>query len=152
MSNETMDFLNSNSGGSGYPSMKFRNVGDFVSGRIEGTPRTVEAKNLDGEMETSLVIDLAVSKAQGVCGNSTDEQDAAEAEHVTVWVKAGAMARAIRDAVQQNGATGLQDGGDLAIKHTELGEQKKAGFNKPKLYAAEYKTPTPAVAVSDSLI
>ena len=152
MSNDTMDFLNANAGGSGYPSMKFENVGDHVVGTIEGLPRTVEGTNLDGEPEQSLVIDLAVTKAQGFCGNSETRADASTASNVTVWVKKGAMARAVRDALNAAGASGLEDGGTFALTHTELGEQKKAGYNRPKLYRAEYKSPVAAVAVGESLI
>lgn len=152
MTNDAMDFLNASAGGSGYPSMKFKNVGDKVVGRIEGLPRTVEATNLDGEPETSLVIDLAVTDAVGVCGTAADEQDAAGQSHVTVWVKRGAMARAVRDAITAAGASGLEDGGTFALIHTELGEQKKAGWNRPKLYRAEYKSPVAAVSVDEALI
>lgn len=153
MTTETTDWLASNSGGSGYPSMKFKDVGDMVSGTIEGTPRVVEGTNLDGEPEQSLVIDIKVSKASGsVSLGQGSEGPAADQEHVTVWVKKGAMAGAVRGAIAEAGARGLEDGGTFAIQHHELGEQKKAGWNRPKLYKAQYKSPVAAVAVGDDLI
>lgn len=151
--NDTTDWLAGNAGGSGHPSMKFKDVGDHVVGRIEGLPRVVTSTNLDGDEEESLVIDLAVTKASGVVGmGAGQEADAGEQEYVTVWVKKGAMARALRDAVLAAGADGLEDGGTLALKHHELGEQKKAGWNRPKLYQAEYKPATPSVAVGAGLL
>lgn len=147
------DWLAGNAGGSGYPSMKFKDVGDYVAGKIVGTPRVVDGKNLDGEDEQSLVVDLEVSKAKGVVSLGDGvEGDAAEQTHVSVWCKKGGMARAVRDAISTAGARGLEDGGTFAVVHSELGEQKKVGWNKPKLYTAEYKSPTPAVAVGAGLL
>lgn len=149
---DTGDWLRQNAGGSGYPAMKFRNVGDYVAGRIASTPSIVSGKNFDGEDEDSLVIDIEVTQANGVCGPADAERDAASAEFITVWIKAGAQAKAVRDAISQAGTTGLQEGGTFAITHHELGEQKKAGWNRPKLYRAEYKAPVPTVPVGASLI
>jgi hypothetical protein len=147
------DWLAANAGGSGYPSMKFKDVGDYVAGTIDGTPRVVDGTNLDGEPERSLVIDLKVSKAKGVVSLGDGvEGDAAEQDYVSIWLKKGSMARAAQSAITTAGARGLEDGGTFALVHSELGEQKKAGWNKPKLYTAEYKSPTPAVPVGAGLL
>lgn len=135
--NDAMEFLNTSSGGGGYPSAKFANVGDSVKGVIVGTPRVVTTPNIQsGDPEKKLVIEMC-----------TDD-----GEMVALWVKAGWMATAVRDAVTKSGATGLLEGGTLVVKYSADGEQKKAGFNPPKIYEAAYKPPAPSGVNVDDLL
>lgn len=137
MSTEAMEFLNTNSGGSGNPAVKFPTIGSSIKGVIVGTPRVVTTPSLDtGEPEKKLVIEL--------CDDN--------GELWALWVKAGWMATAVRDAVTKAGATGLLEGGTLVVKYSADGEQKKAGLNPPKIYEAAYKPPAPTGVNVDDLL
>lgn len=133
---DVMDFLNQNSGGSGYQSVAFPNVGDSIKGVIVGIPRIVELRNDDGELEKKLLIDLS------------DDQG----EMWTLWVKRGWMAGALKDACVKAGVSNIAEGGTLAMKYTGDGEKKKAGWSAPKLYEAAYKPPTPSAGSVDDLL
>lgn len=97
------DWLSANSGGSGNPGVYFGNVGDKVVGRIAQTPKTV-----DTQFGERLVIELV---ANAGCTASKGKKGAdgviAEGDEVTLWLKPGAMAGAVRDAIQDANATGL---------------------------------------------
>lgn len=143
---DSSDWLSSNSGGSGYPGVGFPSIGATVKGTIEGTPRPVET-----EFGNRLAIDLiAVDGCTAVKGENNDP--IAAGDGVTVWIKPGAMAAAIKSALGEAGAPGLQDGGILAVQYERDGEKKKASWNAPKLYRASYKAPVAAVAIGDDLI
>lgn len=145
MDNAT-DWLNQNSGGSGHPGVNFHDVGATVKGVIEGTPRQVGT-----EFGDRLVIDLiAVDGCTATKGENADPIHTGDG--VTVWVKPGAMASALRSALTEASASGLQEGGTLAIQYERDGEKKKASWNAPKLYKAAYKAPVASVPVGDSLI
>lgn len=137
-----MNWLNSNGGGGdsiSVGSIAFAEVGDTIIGTIENEPRLVTTQYGD-----RLVIELAATG-----GNAkADGNDVADGDIVTVWIKPGAMARAIGAAVKEAGANGLETGGKLAIKHSALGE-KKPGRNPAKLFEAKYETPTKVTSVDD---
>jgi hypothetical protein len=148
MSNDATDWLSKNSGsGSGGPGVYFGNIGDKVVGVIEGTPRKVET-----EFGDRLVIELrATAESTAAKGTSGEDGAIADGDPVTVWVKPGAMASAIKKALGEAGAKGLSEGDTLAVAYSGDGEKKKAGWNAPKLYVARYTPAKPAVSV-DSLV
>lgn len=139
---EAMNWLNSNGGGGdsiSVGSIAFAEVGDMIVGTVEGQPRLVTTQYGD-----RLVVELeATSGTAKVDGN-----DVTAGDIVTVWVKPGAMARAIGSAVKDAGAAGLEPGGKLAIKHSALGE-KKPGRNPAKLFEAKYEPPQKMTSVDD---
>lgn len=145
------DWLNNNAGSSDFPerpSVTFDNVSDIVVGKIVDLPRQV-----DTQYGERLVVDIAT--VEGVSCNVSDagtRRPAVVGEEVMVWVKPGQQARALRDALATAGAPGLEVGGTLALRYEKNGEQKKPGFNPPKLFVAQYEAPVAAVAVSESLI
>ena len=140
------DWLNENSGGSGNPGVHFANVGDKVVGRITQTPKTVNT-----QFGERLVIEL-VANAGCTAGKGKKGADGiiAEGDEVTLWLKPGAMAAAVRDAVQAANASGLGADGVLAVAFSGTRDTGKA--EPVKLYAAQYQAPVPTVAVGDSLI
>jgi len=137
------EWLNSNGGGSSNSesvgSIAFAEVGDMIVGAIATDPRVVETQYGD-----RLVMELTASNATA----KADGNDVNEGDVVTVWVRAGAMARAISNAVKDAGADGLAIGGKLALKHSALGE-KKPGRNPAKLFEAKYEAPTKVTNVDD---
>lgn len=142
------DFLT----GSGAPSAKFPTIGTTVKGTVvdavvsqqtemgSGTPKTWD----DGNPMMQLVVTLA-----------TDERDVGiegDNGHRRVFIK-GQMRSAVAEAVKTAGAKAIEQGGILAIQYKEDGEQKKPGFNAPKVYQAQYRAPAATAAVSvDELI
>lgn len=138
------DWFSENSGGSS-AGVAFDTIGQKVVGTIVGTPRAKET-----QYGNRLLVDLVAKEG---CTAVAGEQRApiAAGDEVCLFVKPGAMARAIKDAIAAVGAAGLQDGGTLAVAYSSDGE-RKPGKNPPKLYTAQYVAPVAAVAVTESLI
>lgn len=131
---EADEFLKANSG-SKYPAFKFQNVGDTAAGTIIDEPKVVERPNLnDGKLEKQLIINLQPDNG----------------EPGTLWVRAGLMAAAIQEAVNDVDAEGLQEGGRLAVQFSGTRPSK---FPQPaKEFRAQYQAPQPStVAVGDLL-
>jgi len=63
----------------------------------------------------------------------------------------GEMQKAVRDAIKESGAKGLEVGGMLAVAYIGDGEPPERGLNAPKLYKAQYKAPDPVAATNDML-
>lgn len=112
--------------GAGYPAVKFAEVGDTVRGKILDDPKVISRPNLnDGKPEDNLVINL----------DTTGNEDG----YRTLWVRFGALATAIKEAVREAGASGIAEGGELAVKFTEL---RDTGKPQPaKIYKAKYEPP-----------
>ncbi len=129
---DVSDFLRS-SAGDLHPAFKFSAVGDTVKGVICEPPKVVETPNLNnGNLEKKLV--LAV---KGEDGNTW-----------AVWVRKGFLARAVNDAIEAAGATGIAEGGTIAIKYSE---DRDTGKPQPaKVFLAKYTPPAPStVSVND---
>ena len=137
----TSEWLGQNSGGDSHPSVRFDTVGATITGTIDAEPKVVET-----EYGTRLVVDIKA--ASGTTATTADGPIEAGAT-VTLWVKPGSMATAVRDAVRAGDASGLQQGATLTVQYERDGERKKASFNPPKLYRAKYVSPVAAVAVDD---
>jgi hypothetical protein len=143
MSNE---WLQQNSGGTGNPGVHFGQVGEKVVGRITETPKTVTT-----QFGERLVIELeAVTGSSASKGKKGSDGAIVEGDLVTLWLKPGAMAGAVRDAIAQAGAKGLTEGDTLAVAFTGTRDTGKA--EPVKLYTAQLVAAKPSVAVGESLI
>jgi hypothetical protein len=142
----TDNWLDQNSGGSGNPGVYFGAVGDKVVGRIAGLP-----KKVDTEFGERLVVELVATDASTAGkGKRGGDGRIVDGDEVTLWLKPGAMAAAVRDAVRAADSPGLSDGGTLAVQFSAT---KDTGKPEPvKLYVAQYHAPVAAVAVGESLI
>ena len=136
MTDEAMKWLKDNSG-SNYPAFTWPTVGTTVKGKIISTPKPVNTTDMNtGAATTTLVIEMETE--DGNVG--------------TLWVKPGSMTSALLKAVTEAGVDGLAEGGTLAVAYVSDGEQKKAGFNKPKIYEAAYAPPAPATVQVSNLL
>jgi hypothetical protein len=116
-----------------HPGFKFTEVGQTCKGTIVSEPRVVETDDLNGGRSKKLVLD--VETAEGT---------------FSLWLPANRkITTAVSQAVKEAGATGLAQGGKIAVKFTGEGEQLKVGFNPPKLFTAKYEAPAKVVAVDD---
>lgn len=139
------DWLTNNSGGSGNPGVAFDDIGAKVKGTIAAEPRQV-----DTQYGERLVIELIA--ADGCTATAGENRAPITAgDEITLWVKPGAMARAIKEAIDNADAKGLEEGATIAVQYTGDGE-KKPGKNPPKLYKAAYERPKAAVPVGDDLL
>lgn len=141
------DWLQQNSGGSGNPGCFFGQVGATIVGRITELPKTV-----DTQYGERLVCELeAIDGTKDMLKGAKGADGAiAIGDEVTLWIKPGAMASGVREAVQTAEAAGLEEGGILAVAFSDTRDTGKA--EPVKLYTAQYKPATPAVAVGTSLI
>lgn len=146
MSNDSNDWLRQNSGSS-YPAVAFETVGAVIAGKIIETPRVVDSE-FDGKSTQSLVVAVEATEGTTIRSGKADSRvDTAVGDKVSIWIKAGAMATAVQKALSAASATGLQEGGTLAVQYTGDGE-RKPGKNPPKLYAAQYKAPVASVSLA----
>lgn len=143
---QTTDWLAQNSGaGNSGPGVHFGGIGDKVIGQITSQPKTVET-----EFGQRLLIELI---AQDGCTASKGARGAEgpilPGDEVTLWIKPGAMATALKQAISEAGATGITEGDVLALQYTGDGVSSKAGWNPPKLYAAKIKAAKPSIRIDD---
>jgi hypothetical protein len=143
------DFLNSGSG-SGYPGVKFPEIGAEVKGKLVSTPRVVPVTNDDdGTTENVLIIELDPG-VDTWTGTKAKGYTTINGEPVALWVRRkGWMVGAIRDAVSEAGATGLAEGGELHVRYTGDGQASKSTWTPPKLYKAKYTPPAQNVSLDD---
>jgi hypothetical protein len=140
------NWLNENSGGSGNPGVHFGVVGEKVVGRITQTPKTVTT-----QFGERLVVELEASEQSTASkGKKGGDGRIVEGDNVTLWLKPGAMAAAVRDAINSAEARGLSEGDTLALAFTGTKDTGKA--EPVKLYTAQLVPAKPAVAVGESLI
>jgi hypothetical protein len=141
----SIDWLDQNSGGSGGPGVYFDKVGAKVVGEIITLPRKV-----DTEYGERLVIELRAAEG---CTASKGKMGAdgpiAVGDEVSLWVKSGFMASAVRDAVRAVNGAGLAVGDTIAVAYSE---DKETGKPQPaKVYQARY-TPAKAAVSVDNLV
>lgn len=134
---------------SGAPSAKFVNIGDKVVGTITDVSTSQQREFKTGKPE---VWDDGKPKMQLVITLATDERDPSiEADDGTrrvyapAWAKPGSVFDALRNAVKAAGASGLDNGGKLAVVFTGT-EAQDAGLSPRKLYEAKYAPPAAAAA------
>lgn len=132
--------------GGGIPAAKFDTIGTTVGGPITTPPKVEQQKDLDtGEPK---FWNDGKPMMQMLVTVQTDQRDPEIQDddgQRTFYIKANSL-KAVRDAVRRSGAKGLEVGGILTLTYTGDGEQKKRGFNPPKLYAATYAPPSAAQA------
>lgn len=124
MSNEAQkDFFDEAAGGTGHDPIKFSTIGQTIAGIIMDEPRVVKRPNLnDGSPEKQMPINLDVDGTPR-----------------TLWVRAGQLAGAIKDAYEAAGCDGLAKGGKLGVKYVE--DQDTGKPNPMKVFAAKYEPP-----------
>lgn len=121
-------------GGASYPAVKFEKVEDAFRGTIVGTPSVVQRKSLNPpyEMEDQLPINL----------------DDGSGELRTLWVRKSKLSTAIREAYTATGATGLAEGGVLAVQFVSTEPPKVQGHSPAKVFRVKYTAPTASAVAS----
>lgn len=145
---QATDWLSQNANsGSGGPGVHFGAVGDKVIGKIIGTPKTVET-----EFGQRLVIELiAADESTASKGARGGDGRIVGGDEVTLWIKPGAMATALKAAIVEAKASGISEGDTIAMQYAGDGVSSKPGWNPPKLYNAKLKPAAPSVSVDDLL-
>jgi hypothetical protein len=132
--------------GGGYTTAKFDKPGVSVTGSIAEQPTIQQQRNFDtGALE---YWEDGNPKYQLVVVLNTDQRDPDVQDDDgtrAVYVR-GNLQKAIRDAVRQAGADGLETGGMLTVTYTGDGVPSRKGINPPKMYSATYKPPAAAAA------
>lgn len=132
--------------GGGIPAAKFDRVGAAVGGPITTAPRVEQQKDLDtgepkfwndGQPMQQLIVTVQT--------DARDPEIVDDDGQRTFYIKANSL-KAVREAVRRSGAKGLEVGGTLTLTYAADGEQKKRGFNPPKIYTATYTPPSAAAA------
>ena len=135
--------------GSGSKTAKFLTIGTSVSGQIVAEPTVTQQTEFGtGRL---LTWDDGSARLQLVVKIQTDEREATDHEDDgvrAIYVKGKSLTNAVRDAVRQAGAKGLEVGGTLTV--TYVGDGKAERGNPPKLYTAAYQKPI-ATAASEFL-
>lgn len=135
--------------GGGSKAARFDGIGVTVTGVIEEITAKQQTDFTTGEpkfwpngdAQMQVLVRLATA----------DREDADDDGTRTLYVKGKSLTAAVRDAVRKAGGKGLEVGGTLTVTYTGDGPQEKRGINPPKLYAAEYVKPDPAVAANAAL-
>lgn len=148
------------SSGNSSPGFSFWKPGDRLVGTIidikDGVTTLPDDKGHTYDA-TILMIDMDVAKSVSHTRELESVDLAEDGTERSVWLADNkpAMCRAVQEAVKASGATDITVGGTIAIVFAAYGEQsaeaKKKGWNRPKLYEAQYKSPARSVNV-DSLI
>ncbi|WP_263121146.1 hypothetical protein [Cellulomonas sp. RIT-PI-Y] len=140
--------------GGGGKSAKFDQVGDTVTGKIVST----EIRQQTDLQGNPLEWDNGDPRMQLVVTLATDIRDDDEDDgHRALYVKGSkafgskSLHDAVRSAVQESGAKGLETGGTLTVSYTGSEPAKTRGFNDRKLYQASYAAPDRAAATGDYL-
>lgn len=137
--------------GGGIPAAKFPSIGTVVRGPIVNSEVTQQTDFKTGALK---FWDNGQPMNQAVITLQTDERDPqidGDSGLRKLYVK-GQMQAAVRDAVKQSGASGLELGGVLAVKFDHEEPSKQPGANAKKVYVAQYKPPTPGTEAANDLI
>jgi hypothetical protein len=140
--------------GGGGKSAKFDQVGDTITGAIVST----EVRQQTDLQGNPLVWDNGDPRMQLVVTLATDLRDDAEDDgHRAVYVKGSkafgskSLHDAVRAAVQNAGAKGLEPGGRLTVSYVGSEPAKTRGFSDRKLWEATYAAPDHAASTGDYL-
>ena len=126
-----------NVGGTSYPAVKFKNIGDNVAGRIISIEDFQETEYADdpakGVKKGDLKFYPSGDPIMGVkVGLETIPGD--ETSRVTLYVQGKRLMKAVATAFRRAGAADLEEGADLAVVHPGYDGRAKA-------YSAEYSRP-----------
>lgn len=128
----------------GAKSAKFEAAGDAIKGIVEaadvtqqtdlttGVPKTWD----NGDPMMQLVVTIQTDLDDG------DDDDGKRKLYLK-GSKADSSLGAVKAAIREAGAKGIEIGGELVVQYTGDGEPTKRGFNPPKLYRAKYTPPAP---------
>jgi hypothetical protein len=145
--NDTTAWLDGNAGGSSSPGVSLANIGDTIVGSVANPPRKV-----DTEFGERLVIELTAADGTTAKKGTRGAEGLIEpGEVVSLWIKPGAMASALRDAVKTAGATGINLGDSIAMAYTADGVASKPGWNPPKQYSAKVVPARASISLDDLL-
>jgi hypothetical protein len=117
-------------GGSKYPALKFKTIGDTHTGKVLEVKK-LEDRDPSGNVKTwdngdiRYVFVFTISTGTEI-GN--------------LWARGG-LVKTIREAATAANITSMV-GTNLTVKYTGNGEQKTKGFNAPKLYKAKVEAGT----------
>lgn len=142
----------------GSASFKFDNLGDTVKGTIVSVEQTQQmdmdtnAPQWWDDNRTRPKLQLKIVLQTALRDNDADDGLR------TIYAKGGnaapasgsgqAMEQAIVSAVQKAGAASIDEGAELIVRWTGEGEQKKRGYNAPKLYTVRYTPPVRGVQIN----
>lgn len=119
---------------SGTTSAKFPTIGTVVTGTIIETPKITQQTDFkDGSLKYYSNGD---PMQQLVVRLETELRDNPDDDGVRALYVKGQMKNAVRDAVKESGAPGLQVGGKLSVRYARDGEA--VGTVAPKEYEARY--------------
>lgn len=139
-------------GGGGAPTATFKDapIGRKYVGKIIASDVTQQTDMKSGE---PMFWKDGNPRMQAVITIQTDERnlDIEDDDGQRRLFVKGEMQKAVRDAVREAGASGLELGGLLAVMYIGDGTPPSAGMNAPKLYKAQYKSPDPVAAANDML-
>jgi hypothetical protein len=130
----------------GVTSAAFPEIGTTVSGRICWGPEARQQTDMDtgepkefpnGDPMMQIIVHLETAERDP----ENPDDDGVRA----IYIKFNLL-NAVRAAVKAAKAKGLAIGGLLTVTYTGDGEQKKKGFNPPKLYTATYQPPAAVAA------
>lgn len=143
------DFL---MGGGGAPTATFKDapIGRKYVGKILASEVTQQTEMKTGEpkfWKDGNPMMQAVITIQTDERNLDIEDDDGQRR---LFVK-GEMQKAVREAIKESGAKGLEVGGLLAVAYIGDGVPPEKGLNAPKLYKAQYRAPDPVAATNDML-
>lgn len=155
MSNDVMDFLGE-SDYEKYPTVTWPKVGAFVEGRLVRAPRKVTTTNQNTrEPEVKVLFDLEL--VQPCWGKRPKTPDNLYPENeelpagtiVTLWIKKGQQAAAMKRAATNAGATSFAEGGLVFLKFT--GKRPVEGKPQPMHLFEEsrYTPPVPSMPLGD---
>src|SRR5579859_814926 len=116
-----------------YPTFKFDHLGAEIDGLIVAPPEDRQARDFKTGTPKFWPDGNPIMQTRIVLRDSSGVDQALYAE--------GRMAKAITQAIIAAGAPDLLVGGRLRVKHHALGEAKGGG-QPPKLYEAEYVSPS----------
>jgi hypothetical protein len=138
--------------GSDVPSFSFSKPEDKIVGTITfAQDPWKQVKNDDGTTRNTLLLTFTIDpdkcvshrKVKNPDGTTTLEAvDVTSSPEWNVWVpESSRMLSALREAIANSGATGIDKGAQVMFKLTGYGEPKKVGWSAPKLFTAAYKAP-----------
>lgn len=131
--------------GGGATSAKFEQPGDTITGIIVDPPEVRQQTDIatnepmfwpSGDPKMQLIVTLQTKQSDGPDDDGKRR----------VYVKGKSLTDAVREAVKQTGAKGLEVGGSLTVTYTGDGTASQRGFNPPKLYSATYARPDTTAA------
>lgn len=131
--------------GGGIPAAKFPAIGSTIIGLVLKAPKLLQVTDPEsgevkrwqnGEPQMQVVIEL-----------QTELRDSQDDDGVrTLWAK-GVMKNAIRDAVRNAGAKGVEPGGVLQVTFSSEEPPRRRGLQPMKLYSAAYQPPSQSVEI-----